>query len=288
MRQLAFDWLEPPPRQPPAPAASLPPASAHHPSCVPASASPAAPAPHFAHPRASREIALANAQVAYEFRRSKRRTIGFAVSAEGLCVSAPRWTPLRDVEAALHEKARWIVAKLQETRALAERQSALRIDWREGAQFSYLGEAVLVVIDPRQRHGPAGALLQQASTLPGIARLALHVGIAQNASPTQLRDAVQAWLMRQARRHFTARLDHFAPQLGVQWHKLALSGASTRWGSACASGAIRLNWRLIHLSAPLIDYVVAHELAHLREMNHSPRFWQVLQSVMPDYAARRS
>ena len=79
-------------------------------------------------------------------------------------------------------------------------------------------------------------------------------------------------------------MDHFAPLLGVQWRKLALSSAGTRWGSARADGAIRLHWRLVHLRMDVIDYVVAHELSHLRVMDHSPRFWDTVGSVVPHYA----
>ena len=93
--------------------------------------------------------------------------------------------------------------------------------------------------------------------------------------------------MRQARAHFTARLDHFAPLLGVRWSRLRLSSAQTRWGSAKADGSIALNWRLLHHAPAVIDYVVAHELAHLRVMDHSPRFWSTLATVVPDHAALR-
>ncbi|WP_367350378.1 M48 family metallopeptidase [Ottowia sp.] len=263
---------------------------------APAALAPAAPAEPlesvlapaaFSHPRANRRIAFAGACVAYEFKRGRRRTIGFVVGAEGLTVSAPRWTPVAEVEAALHEKARWIVAKLGEARERQQRIEAARIVWEDGAEFSYLGEPVLLVLDPRQRHGPAGCVLVEAEALPGVARRALHVGLPHHASQAQLRDAVQAWLMRQARRLFTQRLDHFAPQLGVRWHKLSLSSASTRWGSASADGSIRLNWRLVHFRQAVIDYVVVHELAHLQEMNHGPRFWQQVEAVLPDYAERR-
>jgi len=99
---------------------------------------------------------------------------------------------------------------------------------------------------------------------------------------------VQAWLMRQAKRLFTERLNHYAPHLGVQWRKLSLSSAGTRWGSASADGAIRLNWRLIHFKQSVIDYVVVHELSHLRVMDHSPRFWDTVRTVVPDYAELRS
>jgi predicted metal-dependent hydrolase len=116
----------------------------------------------------------------------------------------------------------------------------------------------------------------------------LRLGLPHHATPAQIRDAVQAWLMRQARALFTERLDHFAPLLGVQWQRLSLSSAATRWGSASADGPIRLNWRLLHHKLSVIDYVVAHELSHLRVMDHSPRFWDTVHSVMPDYALRRS
>jgi len=102
-----------------------------------------------------------------------------------------------------------------------------------------------------------------------------------------LREAVQSWLQRQALRVFKERCAHFAPRLGVRVRRLSLSSAATRWGSASADGAIWLHWRLIHFTLPVIDYVVAHELAHLREMNHSRAFWEVVRSVVPDYARAR-
>ena len=116
----------------------------------------------------------------------------------------------------------------------------------------------------------------------------LYIGLSHSANAAQIRDAVQAWLMRDARRHFTARLDHFAPLLGVRWASLRLSSAQTRWGSAKTDGSIRLNWRLLHFGPAVIDYVVAHELAHLRVMDHSARFWDTVATVVPDYAQLRN
>jgi len=128
---------------------------------------------------------------------------------------------------------------------------------------------------------------------PEVGRSELHEGIELrlalplNAEASQIRDAVQAWLMREGRALFEARLNFFAPQMGVQWRKLSLSNAGSRWGSARIDGAIRLNWRLIHLKPEAIDYVVVHELAHLREMNHSPAFWKVVAEILPDHVERR-
>jgi predicted metal-dependent hydrolase len=242
----------------------------------------------FRHPRANREAVLGDSVVAYEFRRGKRRTIGFVVGPDGLVVSAPKWVPLHEVDAALREKSAWIVRKLGEARERQQRQDSARIEWRDGATLPFLGEQVIVVLDPRHGFDAVGAMLNTAAdALPGVPRLTLHLGLPHGATPEQIRDAVQAWLMRQAKRLFTERLNHFAPQLRVQWRKLSLSSAGTRWGSASADGSIRLNWRLIHFKLSVIDYVVAHELSHLRVMDHSPRFWDTVATVVPDYAQLR-
>jgi predicted metal-dependent hydrolase len=243
----------------------------------------------FAHPRASRDTLLDGIAVAYQFKRGKRRTIGFSVGADGLTVSAPKWVPLYEIDKAVVEKSAWIVKKLQETRARHDRLESARIDWKDGTTLPFLGEQVIVVLDPRHAFGGVGAELKSsADTLPGVTHLTLHVGLPHTATPDQIKDAVQAWLMRQAKRIFTERLNHFAPTLNVQWRKLSLSSAGTRWGSASADGSIRLNWRLIHFKQSVIDYVVVHELSHLRVMDHSPRFWDTVRAVVPDYAALRS
>ncbi len=250
-------------------------------------AAPEAPPPAptaFVHPRAHRELLLEGQRVAYAFRRARRRSIGFVIGEEGLTVSAPRWVGINEIEAALREKARWILRKLHEREDRTRRLSQARIIWRDGAALPFLGETVIVVVDPRT----TGAVLDTAAdVLPGVPRLTLHVGLPQSAQPEQLREAVQAWLQRQARRIFEERCGLFAQRLGVRVRRLSISSASTRWGSASADGSIRLNWRLVHFGLPVIDYVVAHELAHLREMNHSDAFWDVVRSVMPDYEQAR-
>jgi predicted metal-dependent hydrolase len=242
----------------------------------------------FRHPRANREAVLGDSVVAFEFRRAKRRNIGFVVGPEGLVVTAPKWVPLYEVDEAVKSKTGWIVKKLGEAGERHRRIESARIEWKDGAVFPYLGEQVIVVLDPRHAFDEVGAVLNtDGEALPGMPRYTLHVGLAQNAQPGQVRDAVQAWLMRRAKELFTERLDHFAPQLGVAWRKLVLSSAGTRWGTAHADGLIRLNWRLIHFRLPVIDYVVAHELSHLRVMDHSPRFWETVRTVVPDYAQLR-
>ncbi|MDQ5915966.1 MAG: hypothetical protein QG584_1859, partial [Pseudomonadota bacterium] len=94
-------------------------------------------------------------------------------------------------------------------------------------------------------------------------------------------------LRERAREHFASRLAPLAAVLGVTVPALALSSARTRWGSCSTKSGIRLNWRLIHFPEAIIDYVVVHELAHLRHMNHGPRFWSLVEVGCPDYRAVR-
>ncbi len=238
----------------------------------------------FRHPNAARETTLAGHRVAYALRRSRRRSIGFTIGDDGLAVSAPKWVSIADIERALAEKSGWILRKLHEQRERARRVSQERIEWRDGVQVTFLGEPVIVVLDPRA----TGAVLHTAqNALPGVARLTLQVGLPQDAAPAQIRDAVQSWLQRQAFRIFEERCRDYAERLNVRMRKLSLSAAQTRWGSASADGSIRLHWRLVQFRLPTIDYVIAHELAHLREMNHSPAFWDVVRSVIPDVESSR-
>ena len=269
----------------------------------------ALPLAQFAHPRASRRIALATCDVAYAFRRAKRRTIGMVIGPDGLEVSAPRWVTVGEIESTLHEKADWIVRKLVEMQEHQRRLGEARIQWRDGVVLRYLGASLQVVLDSSAALKKNSAQLEtlgdakhalsssqsnlicenkennqgaEAETL-----FVLRIGLPTNASPEQIRDATQAWLMRRAKELFAERLDYYAPRLGVAWKRLSLSSASTRWGTASADGAIRLNWRLIHHKLDVIDYVVAHELSHLKVMDHSPQFWDTVKSVMPDYPERR-
>ena len=239
---------------------------------APAAAVPAV----FRHPDARRDIRLGEHVVGYALRRARRRSIGFVVGTEGLSVAAPRWVGQADIDAALREKSSWILKKLAEQHERGERLRAARVEWRDGAVLRFLGQPLVLALGARA----AGAQFEPAE--PGVADARLRLGLPQAAGAEQIRDAVQSWLQRQARRIFEQRCAHFAPLLNVTVRRIGLSSAQTRWGSASADGSVRLNWRLVHFGLPTIDYVVAHELAHLRHMNHGPEFWQVVRSVVPD------
>jgi predicted metal-dependent hydrolase len=243
----------------------------------------------FHHPRANRHIHLGIGSADYRLTRSRRKTIGMSVGPDGLDVRAPRWASMGVIESALQEKGVWILRKLQEMQERQKHMQSSMIEWRDGTSLPFLGEQVVLQLDASHLFKDAGARLEQLDDADDSSKAqVLKVSVAQSANAAQIRDAVQAWLMQQAKHIFMQRLNHFAPILGVEWKKLSLSNASTRWGSATSDGNIRLNWRLIHFKLDIIDYVVVHELSHLRVMDHSPMFWETVRNVVPDYAQRRA
>lgn len=223
-----------------------------------------------------RSLAIGSRTLHYVLKRSARRSIGFAIDSTGLTITAPRWVTLADIETAITEKQRWIFTKLIEWQTRVEQRALPKVDWKDGAEVPYLGQPVRVKLG-----SPQGTLAFSAEDA------ALQVPLPLQADPQQIKDRVQGWLQGEAKRLFGERLAIYAEKLGVNYRAYALSSAATRWGSCSSDGKIRLNWRLIHFPLSIIDYVVAHELAHLREMNHSPRFWQTVESIFPEFREAR-
>lgn len=201
----------------------------------------------------------------YTVKRSRRRrAISLTIDEAGLRVSAPWSAGDGAIERVLHGHAAWIIAKLREW----ERRKAPPVAWTEGAAFMLQGRTVTL----RCGAGVSGAR---------ISGDCIEVGAAD------VETAVVAALRETALAFFTGRVAHFCDALALAHPQVRLSNARTRWGSCHAGGRIRLNWRMIQMPVRLIDYVVAHEVAHLREMNHSARFWRVVEQLVPDYALRR-
>ncbi|CAH2930841.1 MAG: Zinc metalloprotease [uncultured Paraburkholderia sp.] len=223
-----------------------------------------------------RSLVIGSRTLHYALKRSARRSIGFAIDGTGLTITAPRWVTLADIETAITEKQRWIFTKLIEWQTRVEQRALPKVDWKDGAEVPYLGQPVRVTLG-----SPHGTLAFSAEDST------LQVPLPLQADPQQIKDRVQGWLQSEAKRLFGERLAVYAEKLGVNYRAYALSSAATRWGSCSSDGKIRLNWRLIHFPLSIIDYVVAHELAHLREMNHSPRFWQTVESIFPEFREAR-
>lgn len=209
--------------------------------------------------------------------RSQRKTVGIRVVEGEVRVTAPQWLQLAEVRRIVQLKSAWIGRRLLEDRQrLADRADPTQ-RWRDGGAVRFLGEAGIIRLSP-------GAT---ASHWDPEARI-LHLALPSSVSTDQIRDAVQGWMQRQARQILRRRIDLLAERSGLSIRQFSLSSARTRWGSCTHDGHIRLNWRLVHFGLPVIDYVVAHELAHLRAVDHSPNFWREVGEILPGYESAKS
>jgi len=221
----------------------------------------------------ARRIILGGHAVDYRLHRARRRSIGMTIDLSGLSVRAPRWVALRDIEAALTERGDWILRTLEEWRN--RRREVLPREWKTGAPILYQGSDLALAVFPSRRKAIAADLFHVTVRHPRPHDEPLLSGF------------VKHWLREEALRLLHPHVGRFAALLSRHMPPVKLSNARTEWGSCNHKGEIRLNWRLVHLPPRLAQYVVAHEIAHLVELNHSARFWAVVEALFPEHVDAR-
>lgn len=220
-----------------------------------------------------RRVALAGEAVDYRLVRARRRTIGMHVGSDGLVVRASRWVTIGDVEATLREHAAWILRRLAEWRS--RRRDVLPEVWTAGAPILFQGRDLTLDIRPAPRPAVAADLVN------------VSVGHPTPDDEAAIAACVTGWLRAEALAFAAPRVASCAARLRAGTPSVRLSNARSEWGSCNRKGEIRLSWRLIQLPPELAQYVVAHEVAHLVELNHSPRFWALVETLHPACARAR-
>ena len=220
--------------------------------------------------RDARRMDLADGALDYVLvRRRGRRGVGLKVDESGLTVSAPLSMSLGQIEALVRESERWILRKVAEWR----HRQVPAVEWVEGARLPFLGGGLTL----RLFRGRSGAVREGAE---------LWVRTAEG-TPAQVARVVTGWYKRTAKEYLDERLRDLSARASLAMPRFVLSSAVGRWGSCNTRREIRLTWRLVKAPPDLIDYVVCHELAHLRQMNHSAAFWAEVAQQCPDYKALR-
>ncbi|MBI3991973.1 MAG: M48 family metallopeptidase [Candidatus Lambdaproteobacteria bacterium] len=222
----------------------------------------------------------ASLDIPYTLRRSRRRrTISVTIDPDrGMLVHCPQRLPQAEIDAFLRRKAKWIRSKMALIDSI--RASQKPISWQDGAALPYQGASYTL----RIRADASGG---SVSLHGGIIEVACGLAGQQPADETS-ESLVMAWYRREAERVIQQRVAHFQEHVGVTPSRVCVKDQKRRWGTCTSRGALYFNWRLILAPLHVLDYVVVHELCHLLELNHSPRFWSLVSSVLPDYRQRRS
>jgi len=209
----------------------------------------------------------------YRIRRSDRaRHARIVVDADGVEVVVPRRMALRHVEPFVNQKRPWIERTLRRYQD-AVIDGDVRIDLRDGGEVPYLGEQL--DLDVRVEPG---------RTRPHVRRRGdvLTVKVARRGREA-IRDALERWYRREARHEVQDRLDDAVARADTGYTALTIRAQRTRWASCSSNGSMSFNWRLLLAPPEILDYVVEHEVAHLEVLDHSPRFWRLVRSRVPDY-----
>ncbi|HKI97018.1 MAG TPA: SprT family zinc-dependent metalloprotease [bacterium] len=232
------------------------------------------------------EIVLAERRLPYRLQRSpRRRTVAVCVDPErGVIVYAPLRMAQRRVDGFLREKQHWILAKTSEL----ERQQRGRepLECAPGNLLPFQGAWYPLAVESNGRRCELS--LQGGVLWLGLPARTLQRLEAEGLRGTALREHVVAGYREAARRVLEERMAHYAACLAVRPAALRVKDQQRRWGSASAKGGLNFNWRLVLAPPPVLDYVVVHELCHLVELNHSPRFWAQVAAVLPDYRERQA
>ena len=228
-------------------------------------------------------VRIGEMEIPYLFKRvPRRRRVHIVVNDEGTIeVRAPARFSVAKAREVLRENAQWVVRSLDGVREklarrprlvtgtrLALLDDSLRLEVRRRAQIDLFGDT----------RGNRGRAERRGTTL--------RVSTA-SLGDDELRVLIERWYRREAATHLAGRVEHYSPRLDVRPSKVSIRGQRSRWGSCSGKGTVSLNWRLMMVPGELVDYVVVHELCHLRHMNHSPQFWALVGGTIPDYRQRR-
>jgi predicted metal-dependent hydrolase len=213
-------------------------------------------------------------RLSYHLIRSKKRrkTISLYIKEDGrIVIYVPYRTPKWEIEKFIGEKQSWIVEKISEKE---KRIKEAEKKFLPGERFLYLGEWYPLEIEESSNQGPP-------------LKLAFGKFILSKDYLAEARDLFSHWFKREAREKITERVDYYSRRFQLAPEGIKITSARFRWGSCSRDDRLSFSWRIIMASLTVIDYVLIHELVHIREKNHSKKFWNYLESVFPDYRRHR-
>jgi len=219
------------------------------------------------------KIRSSSSGIDYRLERARRKSIGLIITTDGLLIRAPGWTPLYEIDAAISERQTWIAAALKRQQA----RRAQLAEHRHGGHVLFRGNKLKMELRPG---------LFESLDLSGTHCVVTTTGD-PDAAGAFASSALDHEFKRIARLELPLLAHQMATEAGLPLKSVSISSARTMWGSCTSDGRVRLNFRLIQLAPNLMRHVVAHELAHLVEFNHSRQFWSIVEGLDPDTKAHK-
>lgn len=205
----------------------------------------------------------------YQLIRSHRKTLALQVKEAELIVRAPMRMAEKDIQGFINSKSAWIKAKINEQKQKLAEKTTLQC----GSQLLFLGQSYQI----KQIDGPPALYFDQQQLT-----IASH-------KPAQIKRLIEQWLRAEAETHILERCQHWAStmQFSGLIKDIRFRKTRSKWGHCTIDGRLQFNWLLIMAPTAVIDYVVVHELCHLRHMNHSKDFWQLVEQFCPTFQLQK-
>lgn len=220
------------------------------------------------------KVRISSSGIEYRLERARRKSIGLIITTDGLLIRAPGWTPLYEIDAAIAERQTWIASALARQQA----RRAQLAQHRDGGHVLFRGNMLKMVLRPG---------LFEGLDLSETHCIVTTTSGASDSTGAFATAALDEEFKRIAKRELPVLAHRMAVDAGLPLKSVSISSARTMWGSCTSDGRVRLNFRLIQLAPNLMRHVVAHELAHLVEFNHSKRFWTIVEQLDPDTKAHK-
>ncbi|WP_408956577.1 M48 family metallopeptidase [Natroniella sp. ANB-PHB2] len=225
-------------------------------------------------------IEIGNSEIEYKVIRSDRKTLGLEISKEeGLKVRAPRSVEEERIEEVIKKKADWILKKQERLDKI--KSSPKKKEFLSGEKLTYLGRRYRIKLRKKEMKGV------QISLYQGKFYIDVDKRIPKKDRRAEVKKELISWYRKKAEKRITERVAKYKSQIGVAPNSVKIKKQKKRWGSCSSLGNLNFNWKIIMAPMSVIDYLVVHELAHLKYPNHSKDFWNLVASVIPDYKKKK-
>jgi len=219
-------------------------------------------------------------EIQYTLTKSKRKTIGIKITNYGeVKVSAPLRASDKAIEDIVYKKAKWILDKLKVAR---ENQGKVKKrEYINGAAISFLGKEYELRVEEVLIKGASVKFDGQ------VFNVRVNKDLNNEGKEQFIKEVLTLWMRKKAKEVFEERTKYYANELRLFPKRITIKDQKTLWGSCSSKDNINFNWRLVIATIEILDYVVVHELCHLKHRNHSKEYWDYVEAAMPDYAERR-
>ncbi len=215
-------------------------------------------------------VKFGNSQITYKVCKTKRRTTEIVVDTSGIQILTSEQKSHKDIRNLVKKHSRWIFRK----QVWANNQNDLKITFKQGSRIPYLGKNYLLKITESKNES---IVLSQGKFI---------VKVKKNTTK-KVQEIFKNWLKQHAQKIIERKTHHYGEKLGVKFDKIIIKDHKERWGSVSKNNTININLSILCAPTKIIDYVVIHELCHLKIPDHSPKYWNLLYQMMPEYESHK-